>query len=306
MHCLQFVRNAIVSSSQSSKLFMQRVQLQRHGIMNHGYGIIHTRYFHSGIVLSQKQQNGQSSESTNSSSESTNSTAPKSAQALFDEKMEYRQQNSRFWRFILWFNQAVKKRYLTKEVGQLQEFLRDREISGSRSGDALIPIENARSLHRFKTTSLSTKRSVLQDEATRWSAMLVQITFRKIAMPQLLSWGEPFDEHIEKYYPGLARSYLLIVNESWSHQAVSGFAQSSLRKTTPTEDHDFVLSYNAKDEVLVGQLTSRNRLYGHVLLVDRNARIRWAANGRADAKGLEILLKCTDDLIKEDSQSEPQ
>jgi len=195
-----------------------------------------------------------------------------------------------------WFVRLANKIALDSRTGyfdEVKEFSRNRE--GANDGDAVVAADVAKRLHRFKTTSLSTKRVVLQDEAAKWDATLVLVAFRESGGVQLRSWQEavgPADV-------GSWKVYSLVVNEPWLYQALSGWTQSNMRRSLTPDLHDFYLSYNARDDQLATSLLTPNRLYGHVLLLDHVGRIRWRAYGAADDSGLSALRTARTSVIAE-------
>ncbi|KAA8491439.1 hypothetical protein FVE85_2454 [Porphyridium purpureum] len=192
---------------------------------------------------------------------------------------------------------GVEKR--TGYFDDLRELANDHDQKGFNQGPDIIPASEAPVIPRFKTTSLSTHRVVIQDDALKARANLVCVLFREGASEQVASWSVPFKKHVQFAPYGSAQVFQLIINESFVFQALSGWAQHRLRTMVPKEEHDFVLSFNDSNPELISLLAHKNRLYGHVLLLDRSARIRWRACGRASPETLSYLLNATDQLLQE-------
>jgi len=203
----------------------------------------------------------------------------------------------------------------TGHFDDYHEFARDKDMLGSISGTDLIPEDQADLLPRFKTTSLSTHRVVVQDEAKKYKACVVGVMFREIATTQVESYIKPLQERLKRnvaqsneiVYPSTSSFanihhdqnvviFNLVWNETFVHQALSGWAQSRLRHQVPEHEHDYVLSYNTSDPKLVSVLQTTNRLYGQVLLIDPKSRIRWRASGMATPQTLDIFLKNVNEL----------
>ncbi|CAN8064543.1 unnamed protein product [Agarophyton chilense] len=168
----------------------------------------------------------------------------------------------------------------------------------ARYDTSLIPIAEAAVFPRIKTTSLSTKRIVIHDEAGRVPLTLVLVAFRSFADDQLASWRTAFTLHFPQ-----GHWFDVTVNESFGAQALSGFVQRWQRGRTDQSLHDYYVSFNDRArEPLERLLLSRNRMYGYVLLLDRKARVRFRGSGMADSGAVKALLDSGKVLIKEDSE----
>lgn len=168
--------------------------------------------------------------------------------------------------------------------------------TASKHDLGLIPLSEAKVFPRIKTTSLSTKRIVISDEASRSPVTLVQVAFRSIADEQLKPWREAF---VSSVGPD-GQWYDVTVNESFAAQALSGFVQRWQRGRTDSQLHDFYVAFNnyAK-EPLEGLLLSTNRMYGNILLLDRHARVRFRAFGVPEQSGIDTFLSCAHQLIND-------
>lgn len=169
---------------------------------------------------------------------------------------------------------------------------------------ALIATEQAKTFPRIKTTSLSTKRIVIHDEALTSSATLVVVAFRSFADDQLQSWHHAF---VSELPPERVKWYDVTINESFGAQALSGFIQRLQRGRTDPSLHDYYVAFNSRArEPLEVLLPSVNRLFGYALLLDRQARVRFRASGMATQEGVETMLRCARRLIAEDGRESPQ
>lgn len=182
-------------------------------------------------------------------------------------------------------------------LNEIREYAANAERgAASKQDHELIPSSEAKVFPRIKTTSLSTKRIVISDEASRFPVTLVQVAFRSIADEQLKPWREAF---VSSVGPG-GRWYDVTVNESFAAQALSGFVQRWQRGRTDPQLHDFYVAFNnyAK-EPLEGLLLSTNRMYGNILLLDRHARVRFRAFGAPEQSGIDTFLSCAHQLIND-------
>lgn len=162
---------------------------------------------------------------------------------------------------------------------------------------SLIAPENANVFPRIKTTSLSTKRIVIHDEALSNSVTLVMVAFRSFADDQLQSWRRAFEAEIPQ---DKAQWYDVTINESFGAQALSGFIQRLQRGRTDPALHDYYVAFNNKArEPLEALLPSRNRMFGYVLLLDAQSRVRFRASGMASDDALQIFLTCAKNIVRE-------
>lgn len=178
-----------------------------------------------------------------------------------------------------------------------------REGTTSHHDMSLIDASEARVFPRIKTTSLSTKRIVIHDEAAQTPITLVLVAFRSYADDQLKPWREAFDSNFGQH----GRWFDVTVNESFAAKAFSGFVQRWQRGRTDPALHDFFVAFNnrAKEPLEVLMLNT-NRLLGNILLLDRRARVRFRAIGSPSPHGVETFLACARQIIKEDGQTQDQ
>lgn len=167
----------------------------------------------------------------------------------------------------------------------------------------LIPFDTAKSFPRIKTTSLSTKRIVISDEASASAVTLVLVAFRSIADTQLKPWRDAFSSLVGQR----GQWFDVTINESFAAQALSGFVQRWQRGRTDPSLHDFYVAFNNHArEPLEVLLLSTNRMYGNVLLLDRNARVRFRAYGSPTPLGIDSLLSCASQLLNEGESEKAQ
>lgn len=170
----------------------------------------------------------------------------------------------------------------------------------------VIPADKAASFPRIKTTSLSTKRIVIHDEARHASVTLVLLAFRRYADEQLLSWRAPFIESLQPLEIAAGRErvaqiYDVTINESFATQALSGFVQRMQRSSIDAHLHDYYVAFNDRlRDPIENILPLRNRLYGYALLLDSNARVRFRAAGYANDRALGPFLNAAKRLAQED------
>lgn len=185
----------------------------------------------------------------------------------------------------------------------LKEY-QERAATGSTATfDAgLISPEDASIFPRIKTTSLSTKRIVIHDEALMSSVTLVLVAFRSFADDQLQSWKRAFEDELPR---DKSKWFDVTINESFGAQALSGFIQRLHRGRTDPSLHDYYVAFNSRArEPLESLLPSRNRMFGHVLLLDRHARVRFRASGMASDDALQVFLSCAKKLVQEGRPSQ--
>lgn len=160
--------------------------------------------------------------------------------------------------------------------------------------EGLIQVDDAKVFPRIKTTSLSTKRMVIHDEAREVDVTLVVVAFRSFADEQLQSWKQSF---IEGMRGEKVKWFDVTVNESFGAQALSGFVQRMQRGRTDVSEHDYFVAFNSKArEPLEVLLPSTNRMFGYALLLDAQARVRFRASGMATEEGKQAMLSCAKQL----------
>lgn len=189
-----------------------------------------------------------------------------------------------------------------RTVGQDLQELRARQEQGGMgtSDDGVLSVEEASVFPRIKTTSLSTKRIVIHDEAGNAAVTLVLVAFRRYAEEQLSSWRSPF---LEACKGKPVQAFDVTINESFASQALSGFVQKLQRWQIDPSLHDYYVAFNSRArEPLEVLLPLDNRLFGYALLLDRNARVRFRASGMATPKHLEKFLRAASALLREDQQ----
>ncbi len=198
-------------------------------------------------------------------------------------------------------NSELERRSLSKDLKEL----RIRGEVGVSVDSELLAADEAAFFPRIKTTSLSTKRVVIHDEARRASVTLVLLAFRRYADEQLLSWRAPFLESLKGFNvaPGrdrVAQIYDVTINETFATQALSGFVQRMQRSNIDSQLHDYHVAFNDRvRDPIENILPLHNRLYGYALLLDSNARVRFRAAGYADDSALTSFLDAAKCLAKE-------
>lgn len=190
------------------------------------------------------------------------------------------------------------KRRITEDI---QEYNKRAAAGTTATFDReLIAAEQAKTFPRIKTTSLSTKRIVIHDEALTTSVTLVMVAFRSFADGQLQSWRHAFESGLPAER---VQWYDVTINESFGARALSGFIQRLQRGRTDPWLHDYYVAFNSRArEPLEVLLPSVNRMFGYALLLDRQARVRFRASGMATQDGLETMLRCAKELIAEDER----
>lgn len=179
--------------------------------------------------------------------------------------------------------------------------LRAKTGNHTKFDEAIIPQNKAQVFPRIKTTSLSTKRMIIHDEARAKPVTLVLVAFRSFADNQLDTWRTAFSSQLG--HDG--QWFDITINESFGAQALSGFVQRWQRGKTAPEFHDYYVAFNSKArEPLERLLCTENRMYGNVMLLDREARVRFRASGAADEPGINALVSCARAIIREDQKAE--
>lgn len=198
----------------------------------------------------------------------------------------------------------VKQRTLSNDLKEL----RTRGEVGLAIDSSLLSPQEAAFFPRIKTTSLSTKRIVIHDEARHASVTLVLLAFRRYADAQVQSWRSPFLESLKSLpIPScrrrVAQIYDVTINESFATQALSGFVQRMQRSSVDSELHDYYVVFNDQlRDPIENILPLHNRLYGYALLLDSSARVRFRAAGFADELTLISFLDAANRIAKEDAQ----
>lgn len=191
--------------------------------------------------------------------------------------------------------EATKRRI----ADDLKEY-KQRVATGNTASFDFIAADDASVFPRIKTTSLSTKRIVIHDEALKKSVTLVLVAFRSFADDQLQSWKNAFLSALPQ---DSVQWYDVTINESFGAQALSGFIQRLHRSRTDPSLHDYYVAFNSKArEPLEALLPSQNRMFGYVLLLDRQARVRFRASGMASDEGLDALLSSAKELMSEEQK----
>lgn len=196
-----------------------------------------------------------------------------------------------------WADLRTSPRSLQSQLNQVQANFDDALTVEDRG---VLPVEMSLSFPRIKTTSLSTKRIVIEDEVREKPVTLVLMAFRSFAQKQVDSWRIPFENDI-----GVkdGQVFDLTINETWAAQAFSGFTQLMLRHRTPPEKHDYTLAFNSKArEPLEDLLPDDNRLFGYALLLDRKARVRYRCAGMATERSSKKFLAAAREIIEADGK----
>lgn len=193
---------------------------------------------------------------------------------------------------------SPRNRKIADDVKEYKEAVKNGNLA--EFDKCLIPISEAHIFPRIKTTSLSTKRIVIHDESTKTPVTLVLVAFRSFADNQLSSWRTPFSE---KFPEG--QWFDVTVNESFSAQALSGFVQRWQRGRTDQALHDYFVSFNDRArEPLESLLLARNRMYGYVLLLDRQARVRFRGSGMANSEAIDTLSTSCREILTEEERAD--
>lgn len=191
--------------------------------------------------------------------------------------------------------QSTAKQSTKEDIKEYQKLVA--KGSTAMFDEALIPPEEANVFPRIKTTSLSTKRIVIHDEALANSVTLVMVAFRSFADDQLQSWKRAFEAELPT---DQAQWYDVTINESFGAQALSGFIQRLQRGRTDPSLHDYYVAFNDRArEPLEALLPSRNRMFGYVLLLDGQSRVRFRASGMASDDALQVFLNCAKNIVRE-------
>eukprot|EP00188_Purpureofilum_apyrenoidigerum_P003886 Plantae.Rhodophyta-Purpureofilum_apyrenoidigerum.ctg4191.p1 GENE.Plantae.Rhodophyta-Purpureofilum_apyrenoidigerum.ctg4191~~Plantae.Rhodophyta-Purpureofilum_apyrenoidigerum.ctg4191.p1 ORF type:complete len:240 (+),score=37.73 Plantae.Rhodophyta-Purpureofilum_apyrenoidigerum.ctg4191:291-1010(+) len=164
-----------------------------------------------------------------------------------------------------------------------------------------ITQERATVFPRIKTTSLSTKRIVIQDEAKKADATILNIAFRQSGMEQILEWHNLLASRMPrpKY-----RDLHLIVNETFLFRALSGFIQSSQRRKIPVEQHDQHIVYNNSADGILALTNSSSRVVGYLFLLDREAKLRWYGYCKPTEESVNELADSINKLAEETKKEE--
>lgn len=63
----------------------------------------------------------------------------------------------------------------------------------------------------------------------------------------------------------------------------------------------YLCYYGNTDEIKNNLI--ENTIVGHVFLVDGLGRVRWKAHGRPTEEEIQFMIKCTEDLLKENQKN---
>ncbi|KAJ8908253.1 hypothetical protein NDN08_008344 [Rhodosorus marinus] len=160
----------------------------------------------------------------------------------------------------------------------------------------LIAKEHSIVFPRIKTTSLSTKRIVIQDEAKKARATLLELSFRMSGANQNKQWIDMCEKSLRELK---VQSLYLTVNETFLYRALSGFIQSTQRRKIPLRDHDSYIVFNSPGDEILKLTQNSNRLVGYLLLLDREARVRWYGYGAPDESSVHSLQEAANAVVEE-------
>mmetsp|Transcript_7241 Transcript_7241/g.10796 ORF Transcript_7241/g.10796 Transcript_7241/m.10796 type:complete len:221 (+) Transcript_7241:111-773(+) len=160
----------------------------------------------------------------------------------------------------------------------------------------LIAKEDSIVFPRIKTTSLSTKRIVIQDEAKKARATLLELSFRMSGANQNKQWIDMCEKSLRELK---VQSLYLTVNETFLYRALSGFIQSTQRRKIPLRDHDRYIVFNSPGDEILNLTQNSNRLVGDLLLLDTEARVRWYGYGAPDASSVHSLEEAARAVVDE-------
>lgn len=191
-----------------------------------------------------------------------------------------------------------KRKSMVREIREHAAMMEDG--SAFRLSDSsLIAATDSGVFPRIKTTSLSTKRIVIQDEAARYPITLILVAFRNVADDQLAPWREAFVSNFQQH----GRWFDVTINESFASRAFSGFVQQWQRARTNSALHDYIVAFNSPArEPLEDLLLTSNRMFGNILLLDRQARVRFRAAGSPTPGNLQTFITCARQLVLEDEK----
>lgn len=160
----------------------------------------------------------------------------------------------------------------------------------------------------FDTSSLGGQTVVIQRAAQNVPVTLVLIAFRSFADEQLTTWRKPFEEVFDRQGAdsgvlGSTQVFDVSVNETFAAQSLSGFVQRIQRGSIDESLHGHYVALNAEAGAsLEAVLPSTNRLFGSALLLDRDARVRFRAAGKASNESIAKLIDAARTLVLEDER----
>ena len=131
-------------------------------------------------------------------------------------------------------------------------------------------------------------------------ASLVCVAFRAGAQGMLEAWAAPFSAAFHST-PGAALYELALVESRvmslWPFRSMlmSSGGKSQAKYDMPCQ---YLYFFKAR-EPLREALHMTNRLTGYVYLVDGEGRVRWRGSGNPEARELEALLKCSNQLLED-------
>lgn len=189
----------------------------------------------------------------------------------------------------------LRRKSIREEIEEHSKLVN--EGRSTKYDSKLIPFSESLQFPRIKTTSLSTKRIVITDEAKKYPPVtLVLVAFRNFADVQLMPWKDFYTLK----FPNL-KWYDVTVNESFASQAFSGFVQGWQRSfIEDIQLHDYHVAFNSKArQPLEDLLITNNRMFGNVLLLDRLGHVRFRAAGSPNDQALSVLVDCVMKLENE-------
>eukprot|EP00002_Diphylleia_rotans_P022517 TRINITY_DN4409_c0_g2_i3.p1 TRINITY_DN4409_c0_g2~~TRINITY_DN4409_c0_g2_i3.p1 ORF type:complete len:254 (-),score=49.59 TRINITY_DN4409_c0_g2_i3:1762-2523(-) len=127
--------------------------------------------------------------------------------------------------------------------------------------------------------------------ATKKKASLVTVAFRSFSEGSINSWIQAYKS--EFHDPSLHNIVQISVVDHWFWAKLRFLLLSSMRKSIAAENHsNHICIFGDETAVRVqNDLKIKNRLQGHVLVVDHEARIRWKSVGPAYPEGIEDMKK---------------
>ncbi len=138
---------------------------------------------------------------------------------------------------------------------------------------------------KIKGESLSGKEVVLPDDAVG-EMVLVTVAFKRDSQGMVDSWINYFEKLCEG-----KKAYELPVIESSFWKVFSGFIDRGMKSGIPEEKHDSVITHYGDVSEFKRKLKIEDENLGYVFLLDRDGRIIFKGEGRADEKGKEEFLE---------------
>jgi hypothetical protein len=176
--------------------------------------------------------------------------------------------------------------------GDLHEFRKNKGKRFSAS-ERLLSKKEAVLFPRMDCRSLLGSDITIPN-AFRGQVTLVTLSMRDIGIKICDEYRVPFI----KAFPSEVAVYEVAVIEQMVYKLLRSVLIANLKQTIESNRHERFLSYSGKFIDAKKHLLIHNSIIGYVFLLDENGYIRWTSHGYPKPLEIDLLIRCTNDLLK--------